>query len=128
MAVSTSERWAYEAFRRMGYGAGQALEMARAEAEAREAGLHFEWADDPVGWGDVESDLRMGYIDQAPERVECAACLSEDGECLASLCGIEDADDDYRRVIEAELAMEALAQMAGGARLLVGDDGALYLA
>jgi hypothetical protein len=40
--------------------------------------------------------------------VLCCVLKDGDGNVLASLCGITDPDSNYRRVVEAELASEAL--------------------
>jgi hypothetical protein len=46
-----------------------------------------------------------------PREHEILGCIARgpDGEVLASLWGIVDADIGYRRVVEAELASEALS-------------------
>lgn len=41
-----------------------------------------------------------------------------DGECVASLGGICDADDAYRRVIKAELSLQVMSERAELAQLL----------
>jgi len=48
--------------------------------------------------------------DERKQDHECLCCSIRDlsGIYLASLCGIVDADSDYQRVIEAELALEAI--------------------
>ena len=78
--------------------------LARAEAEAEARGWTVEWNDDPEEWwGDVER----------PFEVLTAVLRDADGRSLASLGGIgmtgtRKTDADYRRVIEAELADEAI--------------------
>ena len=78
--------------------------LARAEAEAETRGWTVEWEDDPEEWwGDVER----------PFEVLTAVLRDADGRALASLGGVgmtgtRKTDADYRRVIEAELADEAL--------------------
>ena len=81
---------------------GQAL--ARAEAEAKARGWTVDWEDDPEEWqGDVER----------PFEVLTAVLRDASGQVLASLggngmTGNRKDDADARRVIEAELADEAL--------------------
>jgi hypothetical protein len=81
-----------------------AASLARAEEQAESAGLRFEWVEDEcpdLSWMDAREVARdhevLGCIARSPE-----------GEHLASLWGIVDADANYRRVVEAELAAEAL--------------------
>lgn len=60
-----------------------------------------------VSWSD---DERMGDEEEGVERVEC--CVIEiNGEIVASLFAIWDADANYRRVIRAELALGCLDQL-----------------
>lgn len=84
-----------------------ALSLARAEAIAEERGWTAEWFHDEDGdLGDHDFWCRK----DCGKSHEIKVCLlrDEDGKVLASLCGIIDADRDYRRVVEAELADEAL--------------------
>lgn len=80
-----------------------ALSLARAEMAAGVEGLAFRWEYDDVPW-DGEGE--------APSEV--LGCIAEDGEGnhLASLWGIGDPDDGYRRLIEAQLAAESLDVIA----------------
>lgn len=79
----------------------------------RAADVGCEWQDDADGWAGERSDRRKGYATgDAPESIE-QACIwhrdeAGDVHYLASLCGIWDADANYRRVVRAELASEAL--------------------
>lgn len=75
-----------------------ARELARAERWAKDQGIRFAWADD-------YHDERPDYT---PQTCEYVVALDEDGNNLTGLGCIDDADDDYRRVIEAELALEAM--------------------
>jgi len=78
--------------------------LARAEAEAEARGWTVEWEHDPEEWqGD----------DERPFEVLTAVLRDANGDVLASLGGIgmtgnRKTDRDYGRVIEAELAAEAL--------------------
>lgn len=67
-----------------------ATALAGAERAARGA-VYFDW-----GW---ESEVEGEY---------CVARLDETGE-TTSLGGIQGADDNYRRVVQAELALELLS-------------------
>lgn len=79
--------------------------LARAEAEAEARGWTVDWEEDPEEWqGDVER----------PFEVLTAVLRDADGQVLASLggngmTGNRKTDSDHRRVIEAELADEALS-------------------
>lgn len=79
-----------------------AIALARAEAEASSRGWRVEWEGDPEPYemGDAETE--------EPNEVLGAVLRDEDGHNLASLWGIGDPDRNYRRVVEAELALEAL--------------------
>ncbi len=73
----------------------------------RDSGVRIVWETDEQSWSDWRVDSRSGDTDSEPDTIEQACILDASGLCLASLGGIEDADDDYRRVIRAELALEA---------------------
>jgi hypothetical protein len=96
-----------------------ALALARAEHVAKDiADATFEWQDDcdqPI------EDLLDPSVFRSDEdfkayceeyRGEVMGCVLRDatGEVRMSLWGIIGADSAYRRVIEAELALEAYAQ------------------
>lgn len=68
-------------------------------------GWHYEWSEE---W-DID-DSWMDEEEKAKEHTwEIASLLDGAGNHLASCGGIVDADANYRRVMEAELAGEALA-------------------
>jgi hypothetical protein len=75
-----------------------ARELAEAETWAQSVGMTFMWHDD-----DLSTDQYQPEVGQTWE----VASAWVNGECVASLCGIEGATSEYRRVVEAELAMEA---------------------
>ena len=80
--------------------------LAQAERDAERFGLTFVWSPD---WD--ADDSWMDKAERAKPHVwESCTCRTPDGP-VASLYGIVDADDKYRRVIEAELAAEALASV-----------------
>ena len=90
-----------------------AVEMALAEEQGRNVGLEFEWSDD---WGVGSHTDFYGagscYEDHEPSTCEQCVVKSADGEYLPiSLGCIDEADANYRRVVEAELAMEAIAEL-----------------
>lgn len=79
-----------------------ASDLAMAEAWGKANGLTFVWEFD-------HDDSSDG--DETPEvREACIAYV--DGDVVASLGGIGDATDDYRRVVEAELAVEAALEVS----------------
>jgi hypothetical protein len=106
-----------------------ALEYARAEIAARNLGWHTLWADDEWGpdslgdhayWCATQRRVDAGYDTDGERtfvysgRYECDHEITyatlygpHDPLPLASLGGIIDADRDYRRVVGAELALEA---------------------
>lgn len=75
-----------------------AEQLAHAEEQGRDAGLSFHWERDQL------EDDNEWYC----------ACYNAEGETVASLAGVDFGDDGepwgstYRRVVEAELASEAL--------------------
>jgi hypothetical protein len=86
-----------------------ARDLAEAEDWARRAGVKFRWEDD---W-EIGSHRDYFGPDSVYENYEpssCESCTATLGrDVVASLGCIDDADNDYRRVIEAELAEEARA-------------------
>lgn len=84
-----------------------ARELAEAERKGREAGLVFDWTADP----DCDSSE---WSDEAPAYVQWQCLCYLNNEIVASLGCIDfgrDGDpwnDPYQRVVEAELAAEAL--------------------
>ncbi len=107
-----------------GYVVGQrakgALHMAKVERlrlMAEDAGrLSYSWVYDndtdrgPIDWGWSEKEIARW--NQSRHEVEYCD-LEIDGECVASLGGIWDADANYRRVVEAELMSEYLSNTGG---------------
>lgn len=78
--------------------------LARAEAWARDNDCWYQWENDPNGWdsiGDIDPDT-VSQIES------CTLRQGPNGVVLGSLSGIIDANRDYRRVVEAELAAEAM--------------------
>ncbi len=87
-----------------------ALELARAERRAWNEGITFEWDWD---WDFDPANLPAEDLDPARQHeIFCCRAVSPSGETLAALCGVVDPTSEYRRVVEAELALEALE--AGG--------------
>jgi hypothetical protein len=88
-----------------------ALSLARAEAYAEAMGWEFCWEYDECFYGYCNEWL--GCQDDCKKEHEVLFCLLKDadGTMLQCLGGIADADRNYRRVIEAELAAEALASL-----------------
>jgi len=86
-----------------------AIELADAEATAQRLGYEYEWDYDQC------PDLSWMSDEVRQQEHEVLCCRIVDPEnrrySLASLCGITDPDSGYRRVIEAELAQEAIAEL-----------------
>ena len=105
-------------FANAGYTKGRraegALDLARAEREACARGWDYEWPFDedhdrgPRDWGWPEKDVKRW--EETEHEVLCCTLMDEEGEGLAALYGIWDANRNYARVIEAELALEALGK------------------
>ncbi len=85
--------------------------LADAESAAATAGLHPDWSDD-AGGADALGDHAAwcGCTTPPHHRIERCTLHAEDGTVVVSLGGVIDADADYRRVVEAELALEALSR------------------
>lgn len=94
--------------------------LADAEALAKECGFRFEWEDDWTTRDHVAA-FPDAY-DSQPDTCETCIAYNARGDIVGVLGCINDADDNYRRVIEAELADEALAPMVAA----LASDG-LYL-
>lgn len=83
--------------------------LAQAEKDARRLGIYFDWEVDMDGCigctcGGADCSCCTGV---PHETLGCVARAS-DGEALASLWGICEPTREYKRVVEAELALEAL--------------------
>jgi len=88
-----------------------ALSLARAERDAEFHELAFRWEDDADGWSDIRCDEKRWPGKGPRETCESCGCYDPDGVYLTGLGGIWDADADYRRVIQAQLALEALDEL-----------------
>lgn len=97
-----------------GYCVGQrllgALRLANAEAEARAHGWRVEWEGEDYA-PDFDDEKINAEIHAGRVPWECAILYDGKGELLGSLGGIAGADSAYRRVIEAELALDALCEL-----------------
>jgi hypothetical protein len=82
--------------------AASAMRLAQAEQYAEEQGWKVEWDydQDKYQLGDAETEM--------PNEVLCAVLKDADGHALESLGGIGDPSPSYRRLVEAELALEAM--------------------
>lgn len=93
-------------FRDRGSSPSVALALVRGEIYAQERNWVFEWAHEEnfhnphEDWCDVE--------DCNGEHEVLYCTLTSDGEYRASLGGIIDPDRAYGRIVEAELACEAM--------------------
>lgn len=90
-----------------------ARQLAKAERDARARGFTFNWDLDPEGCTGCDCGSSDCACSTAEDH-ETLWCWVEDenGKTLASLGSICGVDHDYRRVVEAELALEALAERA----------------
>jgi len=79
-----------------------ALTYAAAEAHARAECWYFEWVPDP------DADP-YDWDGEGPIGTEAYGCILRDasGKALASLWAIWDPGGVYRRIVQAELALEA---------------------
>ena len=86
-----------------------ARNLAQAEQDADLYGFSFEWSEDECGCsgcecGSKQCDCHTGR----QHETLCCVCRDNKGAVVASLGGICSPDRNYRRVVEAELALEAL--------------------
>ncbi len=86
----------------VGRSGATALEMARNHRAALARGWSFDWQWDNEPW---DADC------PAPEYILGCVLRDENGDVLASLwsIGVNDMQDPYLKVVEAELAIEAQA-------------------
>jgi hypothetical protein len=95
--------------------------LANAEAIFMQAffvsNVGIEWSDDFDGWQDLKYDKVSGYRTglKEPKSIESARIWHDDESLgvryLESLYGIEDADENCRRVIRAELALNCKEEL-----------------
>lgn len=109
----------------VGYAAVGALQLARAEDDARALGLKAEWGPEPepdLSWcARCEHKARGNYYHGGPKQYTAGPehahevlqllIRSPKGAVLAALGNIVDPDAAYRRVCEAEQFAEAVAQV-----------------
>jgi hypothetical protein len=95
-------------FKQAGYVVGErakgALNLARAEQYAEQHGWSFDWTpDDDADWSWMDDKERK-------REHEVFGCVlrDENGNAIESLWGIFDPDENYQRVVQAELASEAM--------------------
>ena len=86
-----------------------ARQLAKAERDAAALGFTFEWDYDQEGCIGCSCDSPDCKCSTGEDH-ECLSCLcrNADGEVVASLSSICEPSREYRRVVEAELAEEAL--------------------
>lgn len=89
------------------------LSLARAERKAKRKDWYVTWDDDWTLATSHAQEFGEAYADMAngePNTCQTATLYNSRGDVLASLGCIDDADKDYRRVVEAELAAQALGE------------------
>jgi hypothetical protein len=85
-----------------------AMQLVQAELEGTHQGFSFVW--------DVDDIDSSDFSDDTPHELFYCTCLDYRGDVLSSLGGVDFGPNtqpwshDYRRVVEAELALEALTQ------------------
>lgn len=86
--------------------------LARAEQEASNHGVTFEWQWDESGCGGCDCGSHDCACSTGAEH-ETLGCVAKHAtvRLCASLWGICGASREYRRVVEAELAQEAVAEL-----------------
>lgn len=87
-----------------------ALALARAEGWGTLQGWETRWEDDWSVGSHVKFYGSEGYPSE-PDSCETAFLEDSEGTVLASLSCIDGADGNYRRVISAELVLEAMDPM-----------------
>ena len=94
--------------KRQGQYAG-ARQLAKAERDARALGYTFDWQNDSDGCIGCDCDSPDCKCSSG-EPHECLVCLmrDSDGKVVQSLGSVCEPSREYRRVVEAELALEQL--------------------
>lgn len=87
-----------------------ARQLAKAERDARALGMYYQWQNDIDGCSGCDCDSLDCDCSTGVQH-ETLGCVlySAEGKHLESLWGICNPSWEYRRVVEAGLAMEALA-------------------
>ena len=84
--------------------------LAEAEQWANGQGHTFQWRDD---WEIPSHVDEFDCYDEEPSTCEWVEIVDAEGDPIGPSLGcVDDATDDYRRVIEAELAWEAMPAFA----------------
>jgi hypothetical protein len=105
-------------FRSHGFNPTRAIALARAESRAESEGWIAMWEEDEDrsdAWGDHVDWCEAARAGQCHGH-DTEVCVLRRGpnafdDVLASLGGIVDAETSYRRIVEAELAEEAIAEL-----------------
>lgn len=92
----------------VGRNAEGAFRLAQAEKVAKDRDWAVSWESDWIGEDPKEwcRDCERGHCSKEHECL-CAVLRDAEGNILETLGGIWDPNDSHRRVIEAELALEA---------------------
>lgn len=85
-----------------------ARDSARAERHAEANDWEYRWESDwSVGSHKEFFGKGSAYEEREPDTCETCLLMNAEGEVLECLGCVDDADQNYRRVVEAELASEA---------------------
>ncbi len=110
---------------RVGWHAADALALARAEQwryaeeDAGRLRVRWEWDECPYEMGDNETEapaeVLVCIVQTRTEADVCecsdmSSCRCHGWKTADSLCGIGDPDCNYRRAVEAQLCLEAMAE------------------
>jgi hypothetical protein len=88
-----------------------ARKLAKAERDARALGYTFEWEYDSEGCTGCSCDSPdCACSTSEPHETLGCIVMDADGHACGSLWGICEPSHEYRRVIEAELALEEVEQ------------------
>ncbi len=94
--------------------------LATAEEYAKAHGWVYEWQDDPEGCSGCDCGSNGCSCAIGSEHETLGCILKDDqGNVLRSLWSICGATDDYQRVVQAELALEAMHEEQARNRALV---------
>lgn len=97
----------------VGWHAQTALALAKAERYAEIAGFKVSWEDEDLPYEDCLGDHALWCSDEKSglhhsHEIYCAVLRDQTGEIREVLGAIIDPDPTYRRIVAAELALQAM--------------------